>query len=155
MSKAEFCRVVPNNGNFPSLLLCTDLSTAFQSKKGQELVLSVLLHACIQGFTLSTEVDWFGARLIFKRIICLSFNLTDFGLEIYPNDKTYQEFKSYLISYPHGNAHAIPFKSKIATKITLSMHPFSCTSYRLVNCSMKIDSFWHERFFSFITARCR
>ena len=44
MSKAEFCRVVPNNGNFPSLLVRTDLSTAFP-KKGQELVFSVLLHA--------------------------------------------------------------------------------------------------------------
>ena len=134
MSKAEFCRVVPNNGNFPSLLVCTDLSTA-SPKKGQELVFSVLLHA-FRALLCLLKLTRLALKTYFKPIICLSFNLTDFGLEIYPNDNTYQEFKSYLISHPHGNAHlcAIPFKSKIATKMTLSVHhAFSCTSCKLLH----------------------
>lgn len=134
VSKAEFCRVVPNNGNFPSLLVCTDLSTA-SPKKGQELVFSVLLHA-FRALLCLLKLTRLALKTYFKPIICLSFNLTDFGLEIYPNDNTYQEFKSYLISHPHGNAHlcAIPFKSKIATKMTLSVHhAFSCTSCKLLH----------------------
>lgn len=102
MSKAEFCRVVPNNGNFLSLLVFTDLSTAF-AKKGQELVFSVLLHA-FRALLCLLKLTRLELKTYFKPIICLSFNLTDFGLEI-PNDNTHQEFKSYLISYPHGNAH--------------------------------------------------
>lgn len=123
---------MPNNGNFPSLLVCTDLSTAFP-KKGQELVFSVLLHA-FRALLCLLKLTRLELKTYFKPIICLSFNLTDFGLEIYPNDNTYQEFKSYLISYPHENADlcAIPFKSKIATKRTLSVHhAFSCTSCKL------------------------
>lgn len=125
---------MPNNGNFPSLLVCTDLSTA-SPKKGQELVFSVLLHA-FRALLCLLKLTRLELKTYFKPIICLSFNLTDFGLEIYPNDNTYQEFKSYLISYPHGNADlcAIPFKSKIATKITLSVHhAFSCTSCKLLH----------------------
>lgn len=104
-------------------------------KKGQELVFSVLLHA-FRALLCLLKLTRLELKTYFKPIICLSFNLTDFGLEIYPNDNTYQEFKSYLISYPHGNADlcAIPFKSKIATKITLSVHhAFSCTSCKLLH----------------------
>ena len=57
-------------------------------KKGQELVFSVLLHA-FRALLCLLKLTRLEPKTSFKPIICLSFNLTDFGLEIYPNDNTY------------------------------------------------------------------
>ena len=90
-----------NNGNFPSLLVCTGLSTAFP-KKGQELVISLLLHGfrallCLLKLTrLESKTNFLANNHLGP------FNLANFGLEIYSNGQTERAIRNLKLLSPQG-----------------------------------------------------